>query len=180
MKVPINQLPWAAVGMGSNQGDRNAEMAFGALALKKHSGILNFQVSSLYETNPVDCIDDDVFLNAVCCFQTELEPIELLDFLIELEGERGRKRPYPNAPRPLDLDLLLYGDVVMNSQKLTVPHPRMLGRGFVMVPLAEVGGALFHPLEKTSIGALEKKLGICEGNEGVTKTNRPWPAALYR
>jgi 2-amino-4-hydroxy-6-hydroxymethyldihydropteridine diphosphokinase len=97
-------------------------------------------VSSIYRTAPVDALGPD-FLNAVAVLETRLAPDELLTELQRVEAMHGRERPYRNAPRTLDLDLLLYGDATLVSPRLTVPHPRLHERAFALVPLAEVAPA---------------------------------------
>lgn len=94
--------------------------------------------SSLYRTAPVGYDNQPDFINAVARVETTLAPLVLLRALLALEDSHGRERPFPNAPRVLDLDLLLYDDVHMQTPELTLPHPRMQDRGFVMLPLAEI------------------------------------------
>ena len=127
----------AFVGLGSNLGDRRTriEAAFHALAALPQTALLGR--SSLYESAPLDAGGGD-YLNAVARLRTGLEPLALLRALQAIEAEAGRERPYPNAPRSLDLDLLLHGDRVLESDELTLPHPRLHERAFVVVPLLEV------------------------------------------
>ena len=94
--------------------------------------------SSLYRTAPVGYDHQPDFINAVAEVDTLLEPVQLLHQLLALENRHGRERPFPNAPRILDLDLLLYDNITMNTPELTLPHPRMQARGFVLLPLAEI------------------------------------------
>ena len=94
--------------------------------------------SSLYRTAPVGYDNQPDFINAVAEIETALEPQPLLQALLALESTQGRERPFPNAPRVLDLDLLLYNDTMMQTPELTLPHPRMHTRGFVLLPLAEI------------------------------------------
>jgi 2-amino-4-hydroxy-6-hydroxymethyldihydropteridine diphosphokinase len=106
--------------------------------------------SSLYQTAPIGYNECEIkqvpdFINAVAELETDLTPLELLDALFEMENQAGRKRPYQNAPRILDCDLLLYEDVVIDSRKLTLPHPRMHSRGFVLLPLFEIAPHLTIP-----------------------------------
>ncbi len=99
-------------------------------------------ISSLYETEPVGYREQPWFYNAVVALATALTPGELLTALRTLEREAGRERPFPNAPRTLDLDLLLYGEEIVAREELTVPHPRMHERAFVLVPLLEIAPQL--------------------------------------
>jgi len=127
----------AFVGLGSNLGDRRTriEAAFDALAALPKTRLL--ERSSLYESAPLDAGGGD-YLNAVARLRTGLEPLALLRALQAIEAEAGRERPYPNAPRSLDLDLLLHGDRVIASEALVLPHPRLHQRAFVVLPLLEL------------------------------------------
>jgi 2-amino-4-hydroxy-6-hydroxymethyldihydropteridine diphosphokinase len=127
----------AFVGLGSNLGDRRARLASAFAALSLLPGTQLVARSSLYESAPVDAGGGD-YLNAVARLRTSLAPLELLHALQAIEAEAGRQRPYPNAPRSLDLDLLLYGDRAIESDELTLPHPRLQERAFVVAPLLEI------------------------------------------
>ena len=127
----------AFVGLGSNLGDRRARLAFAFAALSALPGTQFLARSSLYESAPVDAGGGD-YLNAVARLRTTLAPLELLHALQAIEAGAGRQRPYPNAPRSLDLDLLLYGDVALAGDELVLPHPRLHERAFVVVPLLEI------------------------------------------
>jgi len=131
----------AFVGLGSNLGDRRAriEAAFDALAALPQTRLLGR--SSLYESAPLEAGGGD-YLNAVARLRTRLEPLALLRALQAIEAEAGRERPYPNAPRSLDLDLLLHGDRVVDSDTLVLPHPRLHRRAFVVLPLLELAPEL--------------------------------------
>ncbi|HEX3141644.1 MAG TPA: 2-amino-4-hydroxy-6-hydroxymethyldihydropteridine diphosphokinase [Rhizobacter sp.] len=127
----------AYIGLGANLGDAEAALRSALQSLGDLPGTQLLQASSIYRTAPVDAHGPD-YLNAVARVQTRLEPEALLQQLQAIEAAAGRERPYRNAPRTLDLDLLLYGDTRITSPALTVPHPRMQERAFVLVPLAEV------------------------------------------
>ena len=105
--------------------------------LTQAPGVLGCRSSSWYRSAPVDATGPD-YLNAVAELRTTLSAMNLLDVLQSLENQAGRERPYRNAPRTLDLDLLLYGDARIEAPTLAVPHPRMWGRAFVLLPLAEL------------------------------------------
>ncbi len=112
------------------------------------------RVSSVYETEPSGFKEQPLFLNAVVCASAELGPFELLSLAKQVEGELGRKHSFRNAPRPIDIDILLYGDMVIGTEALTVPHPRMAERAFVLVPLAELAGRLVDPVTRKRVDDL--------------------------
>ncbi len=134
----------AFVGLGANLGDARATLhaALNALALLPHTTLR--QSSSLYRSTPIESSGPD-YLNAVVLLETRLAPHELLAELQGIEAAHGRERPYPNAPRTLDLDLLLYGEQCIDSATLTVPHPRLHERAFVLRPLAEIAADALVP-----------------------------------
>jgi 2-amino-4-hydroxy-6-hydroxymethyldihydropteridine diphosphokinase len=139
----------AFIGLGSNLGDRGAHLA-GALRGLGRLGSLD-AVSSVYETDPVGYGDQPDFWNLVAALRTDLAPQALLERLQALEAEAGRVRTFRDGPRSLDLDLLLYGDESLCTASLIVPHPRLLERRFVMVPLVELAPALRHPVTGRSM-----------------------------
>jgi 2-amino-4-hydroxy-6-hydroxymethyldihydropteridine diphosphokinase len=116
--------------------------------------------SSYFETTPVGYADQPSFLNAAIALQTELDPESLLEHLLEIELSFGRDRSHgiPNGPRTLDLDLLLYGDRVLDTRILQLPHPRMAQRAFVLAPMAEIAPDLIHPGLRKSMSQLLKDL----------------------
>jgi len=134
----------AFVAIGANLGDARANALDAVARLRRVPGIAVTAVSSLYRTAPVDSSGDD-YINAVARIDTTLAPHALLAALFAIEQEHGRERPYRNAPRTLDLDLLLYGDDIVDTPTLTVPHPRMTQRAFVLVPLLEIVPAIVLP-----------------------------------
>lgn len=127
----------AFVGLGANLGEREAALRNALAGIGALPGTRVLRVSSLYRSAPVDAGGPD-YLNAVAEIATSLEPFALLQHLQALERAAGRERPYRNAPRTLDLDVLLYGDLQLETATLTVPHPRMQERAFVLLPLAEL------------------------------------------
>jgi 2-amino-4-hydroxy-6-hydroxymethyldihydropteridine diphosphokinase len=137
------------VGLGANLGDAVATVSQALQELAAMPGTRLVAASSLYRSAPVGAQGPD-FVNAVAELATTLEPLELLRRLQTTEQAHGRRRPYPNAPRTLDLDLLLYGQRVLEVPGLTLPHPRLQERAFVLEPLAELAPDLRHPL----LGAL--------------------------
>ncbi len=152
------------LGLGSNLGDRQANLA---RALKLLGERLHIElVSSLYETEPVDYIEQPLFLNAICRAQTELGPMQLLSLVKGIEASLGRVPSFPNAPRPIDIDIIFYGDLIMETPELTIPHPRLEERAFVLIPLLEVAPDLRHPVSGEHIKDLAARVG---GREGVKK-----------
>ena len=133
--VPSAVLAW--IGLGANLGDRRATLRTALAVLGALPCTRVQRVSSLYGSAPLDAGGPD-YLNAVVQVQTTLAPHALLAQLQAIEQAAGRERPYRNAPRTLDLDILLYGDQVIDTPTLTVPHPRMPERAFVLHPLAEL------------------------------------------
>lgn len=127
----------AAVGLGANLGDARATLLLARGQLAGLSGTRLRAWSALYRSAPIDAQGPD-FINAVALLDTALAPHALLDELQRIEAGHGRERPYVNAPRTLDLDLLLYGDQCVDTPRLRVPHPRLHERAFVLLPLAEV------------------------------------------
>ncbi|NGZ86820.1 2-amino-4-hydroxy-6-hydroxymethyldihydropteridine diphosphokinase [Duganella aceris] len=134
----------AYIGIGANLGDARANVADALERLQRLSGCTLMAASSLYRTAPIDSSGDD-YINAVARIATTLDAEALLRALHGIEQAHGRERPYHNAPRTLDLDLLLYGDAIINSPTLTVPHPRMTERAFVLVPLLELAPSIHIP-----------------------------------
>jgi 2-amino-4-hydroxy-6-hydroxymethyldihydropteridine diphosphokinase len=135
----------AYVALGANLGDpaSTVRAAFGALANLPESRVVH--CSSLYRTAPVGLTDQPEFVNAVAALQTTLAPESLLDALLDIESRFGRIRAEKNGPRTLDLDLLLYNDQVVDLPRLTLPHPRLHLRAFVLYPLAEIAPDLVLP-----------------------------------
>ena len=140
------------ISAGSNIGDRAANLEFGARRLGEHGKILG--ASSFFETEPVGYADQPWFLNQAFEMETSLTPQALLALCNEIERDCGRVRTFTNAPRALDLDILLYGDLIISDPNLVIPHPRMTERRFVLEPLAEIAPEQPHPVEKKTIGEL--------------------------
>ncbi|OGO49578.1 MAG: 2-amino-4-hydroxy-6-hydroxymethyldihydropteridine diphosphokinase [Chloroflexi bacterium RBG_16_68_14] len=151
----IHELPVVYLGLGSNLGDRRRNLA---VALRRLEPLVRIEaVSSLYETDPVGPQDQPPYLNAVCRGVTGLPPRGLLRHLQEVERDLGRRLGPRWDPRPLDIDLLLYGDAVIDEPGLRVPHPELPHRAFVLVPLAELAAKLKHPELGATIGSLAKR-----------------------
>jgi 2-amino-4-hydroxy-6-hydroxymethyldihydropteridine diphosphokinase len=133
------------VGLGANLGDAIATVRAAIEALGEIDGCALVACSSLYRSAPVEASGSD-FINAVVQLRTRLQPMALLKAMQTIEDRFGRERPYRNAPRTLDLDLLLYGQRRIVTPQLIVPHPRMHERAFVLAPLAEIAPDLAQPL----------------------------------
>ncbi|WP_293781247.1 2-amino-4-hydroxy-6-hydroxymethyldihydropteridine diphosphokinase [uncultured Oxalicibacterium sp.] len=134
----------AYIGIGANLGDAQATVTEAITRLDSLPHTCLTARSSLYRTAPIDAGGDD-YVNAVAQLQTTLPAQGLLDALLDLEQQFGRERPYVNAPRTLDLDLLLYGEECIDTATLTVPHPRMTQRAFVLIPLLEIAPHVVLP-----------------------------------
>ena len=134
----------AFVGIGANQGDVRAALVSAIAAMAAMLGTQSLRSSSFYATAPQDAAGPD-FINGVIELHTKLAPHELLAELRKIELAHGRERPYRNAPRTLDLDVLLHGDSRIDTPELTVPHPRLHLRAFVLMPLAELAPELVIP-----------------------------------
>lgn len=134
----------AYIGIGANLGDALANVDDALARIKALPSTRLLASSSKYRTAPIDSSGDD-YINAVACIDTALGAHELLAALHGIELAHGRERPYRNAPRTLDLDVLLYGDEIIDTPTLHVPHPRMLDRAFVLVPLLEIASDAVVP-----------------------------------
>ena len=132
------------LALGSNIGSREENLRTAIYSLAD-AGLNIKKLSSIYETEPVDYLDQDWFLNAVLEAETTLEPLELLKLMRGIEQAMGSKKAFAKGPRLIDLDILLYGDEFIDTPELQVPHPRMLDRKFVLAPLAEIAPKLRHP-----------------------------------
>jgi 2-amino-4-hydroxy-6-hydroxymethyldihydropteridine diphosphokinase len=166
----------AYIGLGSNLGDRMATLRMAVQRLETLGRISG--ISRLYETEPVGYLEQPPFLNAVVVLETELVPGELLCALLGIERDLGRKRTFPNAPRTLDLDLLLVDDLVLDVPELTLPHPRLHERAFVLVPLAELAPEIVHPGLGKTVHELVRALPDGEGIEVYAPAG--WESARTR
>ena len=135
----------AYVALGANIGEPVRHLRAAVVDLDTLPGTTVVARSSLYRSAPVGLVDQPDFINAVVSVDTTLEPLDLLRALLAIEARHGRVRSVPNAPRTLDLDLLLHGNAVMASPELTLPHPRMHERAFVLLPLVEIAPDVVLP-----------------------------------
>lgn len=150
-------MPIVYLSLGSNIGDREANLR-AALAALPPAGVNVKQVSSIYETEPVDYLDQPWFLNCVVEAETELHPQALLTSMRAIEAQLGNKKEFAKGPRKIDLDILLYGAETIATPDLQVPHPRMLSRRFVLAPLAEIAPILKHPSWPATTAVLLERL----------------------
>ncbi len=155
------------LGLGSNLGDRRSNLASAVEHLSQKVKIK--KLSSVYETEPLYYEEQPRFLNAVLSATTMLASTELLHFVKSIERKAGRKPSFRNAPRIIDIDILFYGDRVIHTDVVTVPHPRIAERAFVLVPLAEIAPELVHPVSRRTISEL---LADVEGRGGVKEIGK--------
>jgi len=152
------------LALGANLGDRMGSIAS---AVERLSGKVAIRkLSSVYETEPFYFKDQPMFLNAVLSGMTGLDPFELLSFLKGIESDMGRQTSFRNAPRTIDIDILFYGDRIIETLELTIPHPRIAERAFVLVPLAEIAPGLVHPQSQKKVSDM---LAEVDGVNGVRK-----------
>jgi 2-amino-4-hydroxy-6-hydroxymethyldihydropteridine diphosphokinase len=145
------------LSLGSNVGDREAHLR-AAIAALRPVGVQIKQVSSMYETEPVDYLDQPWFLNCVLEAETELQPHALLQSLRDIESQLGNKKEFAKGPRKIDLDILLYGSDTIATPDLQVPHARMHMRRFVLTPLAEIAPNFKHPSWPATAAVLLERL----------------------
>ena len=148
----------AYIGIGSNLGtpDKNCEEAMEKIST--NGGIKIVSKSLLYQTAPVGHIKQDWFVNSVIKIDTQLSPKELMSFLLNIESEMGRIRKEKWGPRLIDLDLLFYDNLILNQKEITLPHPEIQNRKFVLTPLNEIAENLTHPILKRTIKFLLQEL----------------------
>ncbi len=154
----------AFIALGSNLQDPQAQVERALQTIANTLNIKLIKASSLFKTAPIGYDNQPDFINAVAEIETDLSPLALLHTLLAIEAKHGRERPFPNAPRVLDLDVLLYGNIEINTAELTLPHPRMHTRGFVMLPLAEIA----PKINIGNHGYADELASKCD-NQGVSK-----------
>ena len=155
----------AYLGLGSNLGDREANINKALVELVRSGRTRLTRVSSIYETEPVGIEDQPAFLNAAAEIETELDARELLAAIREAERRSGRKKTFKWGPRIIDIDILLYGDERLTEENLEIPHPEMHRRAFVLTPLAEIAPLVKHPER----GLTARQMSANVGNKGVRR-----------
>ncbi|NOX97791.1 MAG: 2-amino-4-hydroxy-6-hydroxymethyldihydropteridine diphosphokinase [Nitrospirae bacterium] len=151
-------MPKVFLGLGSNLGDRKRNIQEAVRLLEEREVVKVVKVSSLCETEPEGVKDQPFFLNGVLEMETELSPRDVLDTLKAIERRLGRKKGRKWGPRIIDLDILLYGDLVIKEEGLEIPHPLLPERAFVLTPLVEIAPETVHPGLSKTISYLQKKL----------------------
>ena len=170
---PLGSAPVTAyLGLGSNVGDRATNLERALELLRATEGISVVKCSSIYETEPWGLTEQPRFLNAAVAVQTSLEPGALLAAVKAIENGMGRATTVRYGPRNIDVDILLYGNLIIDWQApdLQIPHSRMLERAFVLIPLAEIAGQVRHPTAQKPIADLAV---ACAGVEGITVYGGP-------
>jgi 2-amino-4-hydroxy-6-hydroxymethyldihydropteridine diphosphokinase len=140
------------LSLGSNVGDREAQLQDALAKLAAVGSVV--ATSSFYETEPVEFTRQPWFLNCAIALETNKTPEQLMAAILRIEEEMGRRRVQKKGPRSIDIDILLFGDTIINYPELTIPHPAMHQRRFVLEPLAEIAPELLHPVLKKTIGEL--------------------------
>jgi len=160
-----------AVGIGSNKGESIRTCRDVFEVLRQHRGIHILTASSLYRTKPVGLADQNRFINAAALFETALDPDELLETLLGIEKSFGRVRTIKWGPRTLDLDILYYGNRRVASPRLTIPHPLMHERLFVLVPLVEIDPCWVHPVLGLSVEEMLDRLAGTDHGQEIEKVD---------
>ncbi|NNG68017.1 2-amino-4-hydroxy-6-hydroxymethyldihydropteridine diphosphokinase [Caldanaerobacter subterraneus] len=157
------------LSLGSNLGDREKYLKEAVKRLKSNKNIVLKKLSPIYETKPVGYLEQDNFLNAAILIETDLTPYELLDVTTSIEAELKRERTIKWGPRTIDIDILLYNGLILHDEKLTIPHPRMWERAFVLIPLRDINPSL----SKNGLSIDELIQGLID-KQGVWLYKKDW------
>lgn len=158
----------AYLGLGSNLGDREANINRALVELVRTAGCSLIKVSSLYETKPVGITEQPDFYNIAVAIETDLAPKELLRRLKEVERKAGREKTFKWGPRVIDIDILLYDEISVAEDNLEIPHPEMQHRAFALTPLSEIAPSAKHPATGRTVRQMSEDIG----SEGVSKISR--------
>jgi 2-amino-4-hydroxy-6-hydroxymethyldihydropteridine diphosphokinase len=167
----MSELVSVYLSLGSNIGDRRKYLSQALDFISQRMKVV--EQSSIYDTAPMENPDQARFLNMVARVETSLLPDQLLPLLKGIESKMGRTPSKPNSPRPIDIDILFYGDRTWNSPSLVIPHPKIAERGFVLVPLNEIAPRLVHPVIRKKVREMLKELN--KGEQGVLKFEEEHP-----
>ncbi len=157
----------AYLGLGSNLREREKNLTKALALIGQKTQLL--KVSSIYETEPVGFKEQPLFLNLACKICTNLKPVELLHSVKQIEKQLGRRPSFRNAPRIIDIDILMYDNIITKEQELIIPHPRLIERAFALIPLAEIAPQLNHPELGKSIIELAS---VINGKDEVRRFNQ--------
>ena len=158
----------AYLSLGSNLGDREANLREAISRLRELGSVS--RVSALYETEPVEVAGPQPwFLNCAAALETELTPLEFLKSMLAIEHSMGRERTEPTGPRKIDMDIIFFGNEVLDTEELSVPHPAMQDRRFVLAPLAEIAPEAMHPVLRRTVRDL---LNLLPANSGAVRRSR--------
>lgn len=161
----------AYISFGSNMGDRNKNIERALEYLRELDGIVVRKVSSIYESEPVGGPPQEKFLNGVVEIETSLLPDELLDRLKGIESRLGRVKVEENGPRPIDLDIIFYQDIVIDGERIKIPHPRMQEREFVLRGLNEIAPDFLHPRLNKTVKQLYEELAPSNESNKISSLN---------
>jgi 2-amino-4-hydroxy-6-hydroxymethyldihydropteridine diphosphokinase len=157
------------LSLGSNVGDRENQLRDAIRRLETAGRVA--PVSSFYETEPVEFTEQEWFLNCAVALETDKTPGQLMAAVLQIEGEMGRRRTQNKGPRNIDIDILLFGDTIIDSPELSIPHPAMQGRRFVLEPLAEIAPEVRHPFLKKTAKELLGELPEGQAVRRVSEAN---------
>ena len=161
------------LGLGSNMGDRGEALRDAVRRIGQREETAMLPCSSVYETDPWGDVPQDAYLNTVAEIRTSLQPEKLLQSLLDIERDMGRVREVKYGPRRIDIDILFFGETVLEGTEIIIPHPRIAERNFVLIPLEELRPELLHPVMQSTVAELR---ALCSDSGGISKTDiRLWP-----